>query len=157
MGLLNWFDRCSQDELETAKKLIAFSNISAKSSFIPLLKRMPSLEIIARDNRLEKFDYYYICACGLLLMQSSNKRSELVALKKELESRCKGSYKDVVDLANKVNGQDVSELRKMDVNIGSWVLQKTSAGLNQAQVDGLVNDYSALLGKYIIAQVQNFL
>lgn len=157
MGLLNWFDRCSKEELETAKKLIDFSNISAKSSFIPLLKRMPSLEIIARDNRLEKFDYYYICACVLLLMQSSNKRSELVALQKELENRCKGSYKDVVDLADKVNGKDVSELRKIDVNIGSWVLQKTMAGLNQAQVNVLMKDHSTLLGKYIIAQVEKIL
>lgn len=134
------------------------ASISAKSIFIPLLKKFPELEVIPQSNCLEKFDYYYTCALMFVVMIAQSDKGVQVARKRALNDWHKGSFTEVTRLANQLHSKKIFNLDDIGTYVAGWIFYMTASNPINPQISDLYTsgEIPRYLGKIIIEQVKGF-
>lgn len=163
MGILSWFDSCSDKEREAARKVITAGKTMASAGYKSLCDRFPGFSAVAGHSRLEAYDHYYTIAFAIMALIGANmyfpmsrRQGTTRAISTELEKWHRGAYKkDGRQLMDKLNANNgVSQ----EVCLGGWLIDQISREIRDNKYKSAIQELKqeeklmSALGNQIMAQ-----
>lgn len=164
MGLLNWFDSCSETERQAARNLIVAGKQMAADGYEYLADRFPDFLAIGEHSRTkDAYDHYYTIAFAIMAVIGANmyfpesrRQSTTKAISTELEKWNKAAYKtDGLQLLNQLNSNNRFST---EVTLGSWIIDQISRDIRDNKYKSTIQELKqeealmAAMGNLIITQ-----